>query len=300
MSYLPILPDPASSRRWATASGLPTAYTARAALHAAAIIDVEGSPPSQARESYWHKATGGEFSAATLAIGEELLTDTGLLVKRGGRLHLTKTLGEILEGSLDDALSTLALEASCLAVATTPLSEVPDFRELVPDLERREELLVARAQRFDDRRRRLIGEIGEELVLAAARSELADLNRQDLARQVRRVSLESDALGYDISAPRLIGRPRLLEVKSTTRDQDPTPIHISRNEAETGRRSLDWSLVVCRIDDVDSGVGKLLGWCSAEDFADRLPVDTDGGRWESAEAEIPFSKLAPNLPLATL
>ncbi len=42
------------------------------------------------------------------------------------------------------------------------------------------------------------------------------MGRSDLARDVRRVSLLSDQLGYDVNAPRVAGPPRLLEVKATT------------------------------------------------------------------------------------
>jgi hypothetical protein len=300
MSYSPISPEPSRWPRWAGVDGLPTAYVARAALHAASLIDVEGSLVSQARESYWHKASGGEFSAASIAVGEQLLLDTGLLVERDGRLHLTRPLEEILDGSIEDALFALALEASSLPRGPADPQPPEGLEDLVPDPERREELLLSRAQRFDDLQRRLVGEIGEELVLAVARKELNELNRGDLARRVRRVSLESDALGYDISAPRLIGRPRMLEVKATTRAEDPLRIHISRNEARTGARYPEWSLVVCHVDDVEARTGELQGWCAATTFSIRLPRDPDGGRWEQAEVEIRPVELMPDLPPATL
>jgi hypothetical protein len=70
----------------------------------------------------------------------------------------------------------------------------------LPDAQRRQELLLALAQRFDDTHRRLIGEIGEDLVLEAARAELQQVGHADLARSVRRVSLTSDQLGYDVTA----------------------------------------------------------------------------------------------------
>jgi len=298
MSSSPISPDPKRSPVWATASGLPTPYVVRAALHAASMIDAEGSLVPQAREAYWRKATGGEFSAESIAVGEALLLDLGLLVARGGRLYPTAALGELLQGSLEDAISMIALEASVLIPGVAGQSS--DLQDLVPDPERREEILVARAGRFDDLHRRRVGELGEEIVVQVARTELNDLNRPDLARQVRRVSLESDALGYDINAPRLIGRPRLLEVKATTHDGDLLPIHISRNEAETGNRYVNWSLVVCRIHDLDSRAGELLGWCQLVNFRSRLPIDVEHGRWESAEISISLGDLTPNLPLATL
>ncbi|MFN8215215.1 MAG: DUF3883 domain-containing protein [Solirubrobacterales bacterium] len=300
MSFSPTSPEPGQPPSWAAAGGLPSAYVIRAALHAAALIDAEGSIVGQARESYWHKATGGEFSAANLRIGEELLLDTGLLVERGGRLQLTKALEELLEGSIDDATAAVALEASSLWGLADELEPTSGLEVLVPDARRREELLIARARRFDDRRRRLIGEIGEEVVLTAARQELTSLNRGDLARRVRRVSLDSDALGYDISAPRLVGEPRLLEVKATTGGDQPTRIHLSRNEARVGATYPDWSLVVCSVPDPMERVGEIRGWCHAASFQARLPSDAEGGRWESAELEIWPAELLPNLPPATL
>lgn len=300
MSFSPTSPEPGQPRSWAADGGLPSAYVVRAALHAAAMIDANGSIVGQARESYWHKATGGEFSAANLRVGEELLLDIGLLIERGGRLHLTKGLEELLEGSIEDATATVALEATSISGLEDALEPTSALELLVPDARRREELLIARARRFDDRRRRSVGEIGEEVVLTAARDELTSLNRGDLARLVRRVSLDSDALGYDISAPRLVGEPRLLEVKATTGGDQPTRIHLSRNEARVGAAYPDWSLVVCSVPDPTKRVGEIRGWCHAVSLQTRLPSDAEGGRWESVELEIWPTELLPNLPPATL
>jgi len=91
--------------------------------------------------------------------------------------------------------------------------------------------------------RREVGEIGEDIVTGAARSELLDLGHADLARAVRRVSLISDQLGYDVVAPRVGGPNRLLEVKATTGPHDdPIRIHLSRNEAAVGARRTQCSL----------------------------------------------------------
>jgi hypothetical protein len=249
MPFSPTSPEPEQPPIWAVAGGLPSAYVVRAALHAAALIDAEGSIVSQARESYWHKATGGEFSAANLRVGEELLLDAGLLVERNGRLHLTKGLEELLEGSIEDATAAVVLEASSLSGTADALEHTSELEVLVPDPRRREELLVAQARRFDDRRRRLIGEIGEEVVLTAARHELTLLNRDDLARRVRRVSLDSDALGYDISAPRLIGEPRLLEVKASTGGDQPSgsTSHATRRMSGLATQTGLWSSAVSPI-----------------------------------------------------
>ena len=109
--------------------------------------------------------------------------------------------------------------------------------------------MIGLARRFDETLQRLVGDIGEEIVVNAARSELRAMGRPELAREVRRVSLLSDQLGYDVSAPRVSGRPRLLEVKATTAELVGPSVnaHLSRNEADTGAALADWALVICAI-----------------------------------------------------
>jgi len=156
---------------WAVAPGLPSPHIARAALHAAAVLDRSGSPVGDARESYWHRATGGLFPEADLRRGEALLIDCGLVQERDGILIPTDELHELLDGSVEAALEvvtarTLMQAAPGWLTGTTP-AEVPEVLEgLVSDPARREELLLALGRRFDDTRQRLLGEIGEELVVA--------------------------------------------------------------------------------------------------------------------------------------
>ncbi len=170
--------------------------------------------------------------------------------------------------------------------------------ELVPDAARREQLLLALAYRFDNTRQLLIGEIGEELIIHELRHELRALGRDDLALEVRRVSLLSDQLGYDICAPRVAGAPRLLEVKATTVDTDPrsVSIHLSRNEADTGARFPDWSLVACVVESIQYRQGRIVGSCTTGALADLLPVDGYASRWEQAFIELPVDRLSPGLP----
>lgn len=238
---------------WALPSGLPSLHIARAALHTAAIVDAGGSPTADARESYWHHATGGSFPPPDLRRGERLLVDCALLIEHAGSLMSTRALDELLAGSVDEALAVLCQRALAITrrPRTLPAGELDDslrddettaaIAALVPDPQRREELLLALGQRFDDTHRRLIGEIGEDLVVAAARAELQQLGHDDLARSVRRVSLTSDQLGYDVTAPRVGGATRLLEVKTTTAAHvgATAAIYLSRGEAQdrpTARR----------------------------------------------------------------
>lgn len=286
---------------WARADGLPSTHVARAALHVAAIVDRRGSPTNDAQESYWHHATGGTFAPTDLNRGQRLLLDAGLLVERDGTLVPSPQLSELLDGSADDALAAVSERAVAvtgprwLADATGPPEALA---KLVPDPARREELLLALGRRFDETRRRLVGEIGEELVIDAARAELRALGHVSLAREVHRVSLVSDQLGYDVTAPRIEGPPRLLEVKSTTGDVTGPSIslHLSRNEADTGRALADWALVVCAVEDTDRRRGRIVGRCTAAALENLLPVDGPQSRWEQAEVDLPIERLAPGLP----
>ncbi|HWX98140.1 MAG TPA: DUF3883 domain-containing protein [Solirubrobacteraceae bacterium] len=279
---------------------LPSLHVARAALHVAAIVDQRGSMAAEAEESYWHHATGGTFAPADLDRGERLLLDAGLLVDRNGKLTPTPQLAQLLEGSAPDALAALTRRVIAV-IAPTDLEEpaaAAQLAELVPDAARREQLLMDLQRRFDDTRQRLIGEVGEELVMGAARSELRAMGRGDLAREVQRVSLLSDQLGYDIRAPRVTGARRLLEVKATTAAATPSSlaIHLSRNEADTGARFPDWALVACVVENIDQRLGHIVGWCSSQALADLLPLDGLASRWEQACIDLPLERLSPGLP----
>jgi hypothetical protein len=269
-----------------------------AALHVASILDPRGSRVGDAFESYWHHATGGSFAPGDLKRGEALLIATGLVIERDGVLYPIEEMKQLLDGSAEDASALLAervLASEAVGPATVQETELA---ALVPDPDRREELLLALRRTFDDTARRALGAAGEELVLAAARQELAGLGYAQLAREVRRVSLLSDQLGYDISAPRVSGPRRLLEVKATSVETNPLTFHLSRNEAETAAKFSDWFLVVCLVEEVDAPTGRILGWVRPDDIDHRLPADTEGGRWEQATLTMPLSELTPGLPRA--
>lgn len=288
---------------WATSTGLPSRHIAQAAMHVASIIDASGSPTADAQESYWHRATGGRYPPADLALGQTLLIDLGLVIERDGVLHLTDALAELLNGTAEDAPAALTAR---LAETVPDLATRLDARtlsDLIFDPDLRDELLLQLAQRVDDGRHALVGAAGERLVVAEARRELQQLDRPDLARQVRRVSLTSDQLGYDVRAPRLEGQPRRLEVKATAGDEPSSPdvrIFLSRNEAETGRRLVGWSLVCCHITDLDTAAGTVLGWWPYEALAERLPQDVGGGRWAQAELTLALADARAGLPSAIL
>lgn len=299
----PILVSSASDLPvWAGPDGIPTAHVARAAVHVAAVIGESGSRAVDADESYWRRATGGLYAPPDLRLGQRLLIDIGLVEERDGMLYPTPQLQQLVERADDDSAAALALWAAEQAV--DPVLPPPSqdalsstLEELVDDPARREEMLIALGRRFDDAHQRLLGEIGEELVVAAARAELEGLGYPTLAAKVRRISLETDQAGYDITAPRIIGLPRLLEVKATTAPPAAEiSVHLSRNEFETGTRYSDWSLVICRITDVAARAGEIIGWSTAAALAGITPVDSERGRWESALLTLEVESLLPGLP----
>jgi hypothetical protein len=100
-----------------------------------------------------------------------------------------------------------------------------------------------RIRKFDpverDRKNRDLGLKGEKAVLAFEQKRLFDNGRGDLAERVRHVSVEiGDGLGYDIESFQPDGRPKHIEVK-TTSGGAYTPFFMSRNERDCAERLAD-------------------------------------------------------------
>jgi hypothetical protein len=269
----------------------------------AAVLDETGSRVVDADESYWRRATGGLYAPPDLRLGQQLLVDVGLVEQREGMLYPTPDLHRLVDRADDDSAAALALWAAEQSVDPAAPPPSPDaleatLDELIDDPARREQMLIALGRRFDDAYQRLLGEIGEELVAAAARAELNTLGYPELASKVRRISLETDQAGYDITAPRIIGSARLLEVKATSvAAAAEISVHLSRNEFETGSRySSDWALVICRITDVEGREGEIVGWTTSAALGAITPTDVPGGRWESALLTLQVESLLPALP----
>ncbi len=168
--------------------------------------------------------------------------------------------------------------------------------DVLPDPDRREELLAALGRRFDDRLRREIGELGELIVVDGLRDQLSVLGYPDLARAVRHVSLETDQAGYDISAPRIGGGTRLIEVKATTELNEQPGFFISRNEYETSQKQRDWFLVLCEIASLEEREGRVVGWLSAAALPAIVPLDGTASRWESARVRVRADDIVAGLP----
>jgi hypothetical protein len=265
-------------------------------VQVALILGPEGSLQVEASESYWKRSGGGEFGPVDFSLGEQLLLDTGIIERRGPSLVPLIDLGILLDGDQSDVVAFFCSRISLDHVD----SETSDrgLEDLIPDSKRRAEVLGAMSRKFDDTIMKLVGQIGEEIVVSQCRQDLRKLGRADLARKVRQVSLEDDGAGYDIVAPRISGVSRKLEVKATTSDDDPLTFYVSRNEATVGLGDRSWALVVCVNINVADRRGEILGWIPGHRLSQDLPQDSMRGSWQSAKLTIPREELNPEMPSA--
>jgi hypothetical protein len=143
-----------------------------------------------------------------------------------------------------EALDLSSPSESIIAASSAVFVKPPAMRptETVP------EALGRLVRKFDpverDHRNRALGKAGEAFVLDVERRRLAELDRQDLVRKVRWVSVEDgDGAGFDVlSFDSEGGHERLIEVK-TTNGSARTPFFLSRNERELAtERPSDWCI----------------------------------------------------------
>jgi len=82
----------------------------------------------------------------------------------------------------------------------------------------------------------VIGLRGEELVVIYEQNHLKELGLNELSKQVKWVSKQSDDYGYDVLSFDEFGLEKYIEVKTTTIDNDKRPFDISANEVETSKQ----------------------------------------------------------------
>jgi hypothetical protein len=229
--------------------------------------------------------------------GEALLIDSGLARKVATRIIPSAELVGIDVEDEEQAAAEITVHALAQLPPDTSPGQLKALVEATDiSAEQREEVLLALGAKFDDARAQLVGDIGEEIVVQVARDQLSGLGHPELAARVRRVSLGSDALGYDVTAPRTTGSRRLFEVKASTSSEE-VRFFLSRNErAISMDYPDDWFLVFCRIDDIERRLGAIVGWCSADSLTPHVPSNNGDGRWESVCLTLPASALHPELP----
>ncbi len=291
---------------WGLASGVPSLHILQSALRTAHLIDSKGSTRRAARDAYLGDPSEGIFNHQDLRRGEDLLIDTGLVEERADVLYPTTELNDLVHSDpLDAHLALVALALTRVSppwlLETVPIfSALPDgartvLEELVPDPERREAFLIAVASDTMSDRSRL-GEMGEKLVVEVARDELLGFGRPELADRVRRVSLYTDTLGYDVTAPLIAGGSRRLEVKTTRREVNEACVfYVSRNEIDVGLRDGSWALVVCR---EELGTVQIVGWCRGPTLAPYLPADSVASYWTEVRLVVPRHVFLGGIPPA--
>jgi hypothetical protein len=282
---------------WAIQQGVPSSHVAAAAVRVARMLNTKGSEISDLRRSYQQHASGAYYAEPDMIKGETLLVDCGLVRRAGSRLVPT---GNLVTIGLDDEHEAASQIIIHVLGQLPPETGSDELEALVAgttaNAERREELLLAIGAKFDDARARLIGEIGEEIVVESLREQLRSLGHSELVSLVRRVSLGSDALGYDVTAPRTSGSKRLLEVKASVTPHE-VEFFLSRNEWEIGTRYTDdWFLVYCQVNDTRQRTGEVVGWCSASSLIQHIPDDRGSGRWQTIFLQLRASSLEQGLP----
>lgn len=88
----------------------------------------------------------------------------------------------------------------------------------------------------EQRRNRELGSRGEKIVMDLEVHRLRSSGRKDLAKKVKRVSMESDSYGYDVASYEIDGRERFIEVKATSSKVGPAKFFITANELRTALR----------------------------------------------------------------
>lgn len=83
------------------------------------------------------------------------------------------------------------------------------------------------------RKLRKLGDRGEKIVIDLEKKRLNDAGRNDLSNKIDRVSLKSDALGYDILSFETDGMKRFIEVKATRSKVGSTSFFFTANELRT-------------------------------------------------------------------
>lgn len=294
-----------------SAADLPSLHMLRSTLRAGRALTAKGGTPlSQLPASWLRTPSEGVYSPDDLDAGCRLLIEARYLSISDQSVYPAADLTALLALNQDDACREIlyrlidgrrplwigsATSDGQLAPEMVPDVAAATLKQMFPDPDDRERFLLAMGRRFSDADTKRIGDLAEAHVIQSCRAELEDAGRSDLAALVRRVSLTSDQLGYDVTAPRLDASIRRLEVKATRTPGEHPLVVISRNEAQVAARDPNWFLVVCRIA-TDDRVA-VLGWATFALLSSRLPTDeVDRGGWLSTAVPIDTAELISGLP----
>jgi hypothetical protein len=293
-----------------TARSFPTSFELGAAYYVGTALRANGMTMYAARSSYARISTGGMYSVEHFERAETWLWSCRLIEVAGGVIKPSNELLEIARLPYGEALELLLITtverqrpvwvyAACdgpeLAIEAIPDLDWSIISDVIEDPDRREALLLGLGRKFDAEDAASIGADGEDFVVEQCRQALAALGRPDLAQGVRRISVVSDQLGYNVVTPTIGEYPWRIEVKTTRSNATVVRTVLTRNAVRVGIADRRWILLICF--QSKTGNHEVLGWCSASFLQSVLPKDVSrDGQWLSARVALDRASLNKGLP----
>ena len=287
---------------------LPTPFRIASAHRCAKLIGSTTARADAVQISFQSATTQGIYRSQDLIVGQDLLAQLGWLARSDDDIVPSDGLQEFASCQPHEAVEfvvarilelerpvwlSAAVRNEAISQEYVPGTASTQLSAIIPDPERREALLLAAGNRFDQDELDETGRLGEIAVLEACRGFLRSRGRSELAHHVRHVSLISDALGYDIVSPTLEGDSVRLEVKTTSLRSNNSAF-LTRLEASVGSRDRNWRLILCS----RSGEAiRIIGFCSYDALVDQLPQDRPPGAWSAVKLTLHSDSLIEGLPL---
>ena len=263
---------------WLDANGQVSEYVANCATLAMSVIDLKGSLVDSVNHSYTKLSTNGVFTSSELALGGRLLIDVGLVVEENNFLYLSNVAKSLRDGEEDHLKKVILISAKRLSENESKFS-VKDADSVFSPINN-----IPKLQTLNHAVLEKIGAAGEEFVLQTIRSIFLNINRPDLARLARRVSLISDEFGYDIEVTTPSGIGLNIEVKSSVEmPKDRVEFFMTRHESIVSRNLQNWYLVSCYLADVERPAGEIIGWIDNSILVDVWPIDSAVSYWKLSQ-----------------
>lgn len=260
---------------WLDANGQVSEYVANCATLAMSVIDLKGSLVDSVNHSYTKLSTNGVFTSSELALGGRLLIDVGLVVEENNFLYLSNVAKSLRDGEEDHLKKVILISAKRLSENESKFS-VKDADSVFSPINN-----IPKLQTLNHAVLEKIGAAGEEFVLQTIRSIFLNINRPDLARLARRVSLISDEFGYDIEVTTPSGIGLNIEVKSSVEmPKDRVEFFMTRHESIVSRNLQNWYLVSCYLADVERPAGEIIGWIDSSILVEAWPIDSAVSYWK--------------------
>lgn len=263
---------------WLDANGQVSEYVANCATLAMSVIDLKGSLVDNVNHSYTKLSTNGVFTSSELALGGRLLIDLGLVVEDNNFLYLSNAAKSLRDGEENHLKKVILISAKRLLENESKFS-VKDADSVFSPINN-----IPKLQTLNHAILEKIGAAGEEFVLQTIRSIFLNINRPDLARLARRVSLISDEFGYDIEVTTPSGIGLNIEVKSSVEmPKDRVEFFMTRHESMVSRNLQNWYLVSCYLADVECPAGEIIGWIDSSILVDVWPFDSAVSHWKLSQ-----------------